>query len=328
MSEHEKWLVTGGAGYIGSHVADILLTAGKDIVIYDSLHNGLEARIEYLRNKHKKDVPLVVSDIRNFDIFKKTLEADSFKGIIHSAALKSVAESMEKPADYFEVNFHATKRILEFASVFDIRHFIFSSTAAVYGVSDNSYPIKEDDKQSPMSPYGESKRAAEIEVAKFHACAGNYGTSLRFFNVVGTAAFELIDNSVENLVPSVIRKLKNNDPPEIFGMDYSTPDGTCIRDYVDVRDIAIAHLLVCNSEFRLPFAMNVGTGRGISVKEVVEVICRTFSEVGLHFKEDNRRIGDPESLFADVSLIQKTLGFTSKFTFDSSIMSLTGNPKN
>jgi UDP-glucose 4-epimerase len=328
MSEHDKWLVTGGAGYIGSHIADVLLSAGKEVVIYDSMYHGLETRVDYLRKKHNKEVPLVVSDIRNFEAFKKTLESDLFQGIIHTAALKSVAESIEKPADYFEVNLYATKRILEIASLLNVHHFVFSSTAAVYGTSQRGYPIREDDIKNPMSPYGDSKRAAEIEVAKFHGIPGNYGTSLRFFNVVGTSAIELVDNSIENLVPIVIRKLMKNVTPAIFGIDYSTPDGTCIRDYVDVRDIATAHLAVCNSDFKLPFAMNVGTGRGISVREAIQVIHKSFGEELLHFKEEGRRKGDPESLFADASLIQKTLGFSSEYTFESSIMSLTGRSGN
>ena len=328
MSEDDKWLITGGAGYIGSHIADLLLSAGKEVVIYDSLYHGLESRIDFLRKKHDKEVPHIISDIRNFQVFKKTLEKDSFRGIIHTAALKSVAESIEKPLEYFEVNLHATKRILEIATMLNVRRFVFSSTAAVYGPSTHSYPIKENDRQSPISPYGESKRAAELEVARFHAIPGNYGTSLRFFNVVGTGPIELIDHSTENLVPIVVRNLLNNVPPTVFGMDYSTPDGTCIRDYVDVRDIAAAHLSVCNSESRLPLAMNVGTGRGISVREAIEVICSSFGNGRVPLKEENRRKGDPESLFADVSLIQKTLGFTTKHTFESSIMSLTGQSGN
>jgi UDP-glucose 4-epimerase len=323
MSGHDKWLVTGGAGYIGSHIADVLLSAGKEVVIYDSMYHGLETRVDYLRRKHNKEIPLVISDIRNYETFKKTLESDVFQGIIHTAALKSVAESIEKPTDYFEVNLHATKKILEIASLLNVHHFVFSSTAAVYGPSQHGYPIGEGDIKNPISPYGESKRAAEIEVAKFHGISGNYGTTLRFFNVVGTTAIELVDNSIENLVPIVIRKLMINEPPVIFGTDYSTPDGTCIRDYVDVRDVATAHLAACYSDIKLPLAMNVGTGRGISVREAIQVIYKSFGEELLYFKEEGRRNGDPESVFADVSLIKKTLGFSSEYTFESSIMSLT-----
>ena len=194
----QTWLLTGGAGYIGSHVADEFLASGKDVVIYDSLYQGLESRIEYLRKKYNKEIPLIVADIRDTDTFTKTLEQYQPYGIVHTAALKAVGESMEKPDEYFEVNFHATTKMLEIITSHNIHHFIFSSTAAVYGAPDHSNPIKEDDEKYPISPYGASKLAAEGEVNKFLSKPGNHGTSLRFFNVVGTAAPELLDNSVEN----------------------------------------------------------------------------------------------------------------------------------
>jgi UDP-glucose 4-epimerase len=246
----QTWLLTGGAGYIGSHVADEFLASGKDVVIYDSLYQGLESRIEYLRKKYKKEIPLIIADIRDTSKFNEVLATYKPYGIVHTAALKAVGESMEKPDEYFEVNLHATTKMLALAAQHNIHYFIFSSTAAVYGAPDHSNPIKEDDPKNPISPYGASKLAAESEVNKFLTTPGNHGTSLRFFNVVGTAAPELIDNSVENLVPIVINKLKAGQPPVIYGTDYPTPDGTCVRDYVDVRDIARAHLAAADFEGR------------------------------------------------------------------------------
>jgi UDP-glucose 4-epimerase len=205
----QVWLLTGGAGYIGSHVADAFLASGKDVVIYDSLYQGLESRIEYLRKKYNKEIPLIVADIRDTAQFEEVLTTYKPYGIVHTAALKAVGESMEKPDEYMEVNFHATTKMLEIIANHKISHFIFSSTAAVYGAPDHSNPIKEDDEKNPISPYGASKLKAEAEVNKFLAIEGNHGTSLRFFNVVGAAAPELMDNSVENLVPIVINKLKS-----------------------------------------------------------------------------------------------------------------------
>ena len=318
----QTWLLTGGAGYIGSHVADEFLASGKDVVIYDSLYQGLESRIEYLRKKYKKEIPLIVADIRDTDTFTKTLEQYKPYGIVHTAALKAVGESMEKPDEYFEVNFHATTKMLELIAAHNIHNFIFSSTAAVYGAPDHSNPIKEVDEKNPISPYGASKLAAEGEVNKFLALPGNHGTSLRFFNVVGTAAPELLDNSVENLVPIVINKLKVGQPPVIYGTDYPTPDGTCIRDYVDVRDIARAHLAAADSTATLPLAMNVGTGRGGSVREVIKLVCAAADDSDVVAEEKERRAGDPAFLCADVSLINSAIGFSSKYSLEVSTGSL------
>ena len=318
----QTWLLTGGAGYIGSHVADAFLASGKDVVIYDSLYQGLESRIEYLRKKYNKEIPLIVADIRDTAKFDEVLTTYKPYGIVHTAALKAVGESMEKPDEYFEVNFHATTKMLELISKHGIKNFIFSSTAAVYGAPDHSNPIKEDDPKNPISPYGASKLAAEGEVNKFLAIQGNHGTSLRFFNVVGTAAPELLDNSVENLVPIVINKLKAGQPPVIYGTDYPTPDGTCIRDYVDVRDIAGAHLAAADSTAVLPLAMNVGTGRGGSVREVIKLVCEAAGRNDVVASEQERRAGDPAFLCADVSLIKSAIGFSSKYSLEASTESL------
>ena len=318
----QKWLLTGGAGYIGSHVADAFLASGKDVIIYDSLYQGLESRIEYLRKKYNKEIPLIVADIRDTAKFDEVLTTYKPYGVVHTAALKAVGESMEKPDEYFEVNFHATTKILELISKHGIKNFIFSSTAAVYGAPDHSNPIKEDDPKNPISPYGASKLAAEGEVNRFLAIPGNHGTSLRFFNVVGTAAPELMDNSVENLVPIVINKLKEGEPPVIYGADYPTPDGTCIRDYVDVRDIARAHLVAADVNTTLPLAMNVGTGRGGSVREVIKLVCEADGRNDVLPSVESRRAGDPAFLCADVSLIYKGIRFKSAFDLESSVKSL------
>ena len=318
----QVWLLTGGAGYIGSHVADAFLASGKDVVIYDSLYQGLESRIEFLRKKYNKEIPLIVADIRDTAKFDEALTTYKPYGIIHTAALKAVGESMEKPDEYFEVNLHATTKMLELVSRHGIKNFIFSSTAAVYGAPDHSNPIKEDDSKNPISPYGASKLAAEGEVNMFLAIPGNHGTSLRFFNVVGTAAPELMDNSVENLVPIVINKLKAGQPPVIYGTDYPTPDGTCIRDYVDVRVIAGAHLAAANFEGVLPLALNVGTGIGGSVREVIKLVSEAAGRSDVVAVEEGRRAGDPAFLCADVKLISNSIGFKTTHWLEASAKSL------
>jgi UDP-glucose 4-epimerase len=318
----QTWLITGGAGYIGSHIADLFLDNNKEVVIYDSLYQGLESRIEYLRKKHGKEIPLIVADIRDTVKFEEALATYKPHGVIHTAALKAVGESMEKPDEYFEVNHAATATMLELLTKHEIHNFIFSSTAAVYGSPDHSNPIKEDDPKNPISPYGASKLAAEDEVNSYLALPGNRGTSLRFFNVVGTAAPELMDNSVENLVPIVINKLRAGEAPVIYGTDYPTPDGTCIRDYVDVRDVANAHLLSANAEKELPLVMNVGTGKGASVREVIALVNRAYGLIEIEGLESERRTGDPAVLHAKTSVINLTLKFMPKYSLESSVESL------
>jgi UDP-glucose 4-epimerase len=315
------WLITGGTGYVGSHVVDLFLANNKKVIIYDSLHQGLESRIEYLQKKHKIQIPLIVADIRDTVKFEAALTAYKPHGVIHTAALKAVGESMEKPDEYFDVNFHATITILELLKKHIIHNFIFSSTAAVYGSPEHSNPCKEDDPKNPVSPYGASKLAAEAEVNKFLAIPGNQGTSLRFFNVIGTAAPELMDNSVENLVPIVINKLKVGQQPVTFGTDYPTPDGTCIRDYVDVRDVASAHLAAAESG-TLPTVMNVGTGRAASVREVIKLVCDSAGLNNVIPIETDRRSGDPASLCADVGLINRAIGFVAQYSIEASVKSL------
>jgi UDP-glucose 4-epimerase len=321
----QTWLITGGAGYIGSHIADLFLANNKNVVIYDSLVQGVEARIDYLRKKHSIEIPLIIADIRDTAKFEEVLAIYNPYGVIHTAALKSVGESMEKPDQYFEFNLHATSKILKALHKCGVKNFIFSSTAAIYGSPDHTYPIKEDAPKNPISPYGASKLAAEEEVNDFLAIPGNIGTSLRFFNVVGAAAPELLDNSVENLVPIVIGKIKSGQSPVIFGTDYPTPDGTCIRDYVDVRDVARAHLIAANSSI-LPRAMNVGTGRGVSVREVIKLVCEAAELDNFIVTEAQRRAGDPAFLCADVTLIKKAIEFESQSSIEESAKSLfTGN---
>ena len=318
----ETWLLTGGAGYIGSHIADEFIRAGKSVVIYDSLYQGLESRIQYLRTKHKTDIPLIKADIRDYNEIEGVIRKYNINGIVHTAALKAVGESMEKPDEYFEVNLTATNELIDIARRNNVKKFIFSSTAAVYGSPDTMEPCLEDGPKAPISPYGDSKYQAEAKVTAFISTPGNHGTSLRFFNVVGTAAPELIDNSVENLVPIVLGKLNKNQSPEIFGTDYPTPDGTCIRDYVDVRDIARAHLAAADATGQLPPALNIGTGRGASVREVIDLVLKAINKTDTQVIESPRRAGDPAFLCADINLAKTSMGFTSKYSLEESVRSL------
>jgi len=318
----ETWLLTGGAGYIGSHIADEFIRSGKNVVIYDSLHQGLESRIEYLRTKHGVKIPFIVADIRDYNEIENAIRTYKIDGIVHTAALKAVGESMEKRDEYFEVNLDATTELLAIAQRNGVKKFIFSSTAAVYGSPESSHPCAEEDPKKPISPYGDSKYQAESRVTEFINAAGNSGTSLRFFNVVGASSSELMDNSVTNLVPIAINQLRKNESPTIFGTDYPTPDGTCIRDYVDVRDIARAHLAAASSTTKLPPAMNIGTGRGASVREVINLVLEATKKTDIKVVEKDRRSGDPALLCANVSLAKTAMGFTAQYSLEESVHSL------
>ena len=318
----ETWLLTGGAGYIGTHIADEFISAGKSVVIVDSLYQGLESRITFLRAKHGAEIPFIKCDIRDYNEIENAIREQQIDGIVHTAALKAVGESMEKPDEYFQVNLDATKELIEIAKRNGVKKFIFSSTAAVYGSPDSMEPCKEDGPKAPISPYGDSKYQAESSVTAFINEPGNHGTSLRFFNVVGTAAPELIDNSVENLVPIVLGKLNKGEAPVIFGTDYPTTDGTCVRDYVDVRDIARAHLAAANATTKLPPAMNIGTGRGASVREIIKLVLDATNKSDTAVIENPRRAGDPAFLCADVTLAKSAMGFQSQYSLEASIRSL------
>jgi UDP-glucose 4-epimerase len=318
----ERWLLTGGAGYIGAHIADEFIRAGKSVVIYDSLYQGLEHRIQYLRTKHNIDIPLINADIRDYNEIEGVIRKYKIDGIVHTAALKAVGESMEKPDEYFEVNLTATTELIDIAKRNNVKKFIFSSTAAVYGSPDSMNPCKEDGPKAPISPYGDSKYQAESKVTAFINIPDNHGTSLRFFNVVGTASPELLDNSVENLVPIVLGKLNAGKAPEIFGTDYPTTDGTCIRDYVDVRDIARAHLAAADATRPLPSALNIGTGRGASVREIIKLVLEATNKSDTQVIESPRRAGDPAFLCADINLAKTSMGFTSRYSLEESIRSL------
>ncbi len=318
----ETWLITGGAGYIGTHIADLFIADGKDVVLLDSLYQGLESRVEYLRKKHNTSIPLEVIDVRDYTAVENILQKNKFAGIVHTAALKAVGESVEKPDEYKEVNFTATTELLKLAQKHGIKKFLFSSTAAVYGSPDTMEPCKENGPLAPISPYGSTKLDAESKVTEFINTPGNSGTSLRFFNVVGTASQELLDNSVENLVPIVLGKLNEGEAPVIFGTDYPTEDGTCVRDYVDVRDIAQAHLVAANATGAIPPIINVGTGRGASVREIINLVLDAVNKSDTEVIEAPRRAGDPAFLCANVDLAATELGFKSKYSLEESIRSL------
>ncbi len=299
------WLITGGAGYIGSHVVRALSAAGHSTVVFDDLSTGKKSRVP-------SGLPLVVGSILDGDLVASTIREHGISGVVHLAAKKSVTESVENPELYELTNVVGSETVLAAAHGCGVKYFVNSSSASVYGESGIAR-VSESDVAIPASPYGATKLAAEGIVDRYRAL-GMATCSLRYFNVAGSVAVELRDDSVANLFPIILRNIEENERPKIFGSDYETPDGTCLRDYVHVRDIADAHVIAAEMLMsgELPAVINIGTGKGSSVLEVVRTLLDlTGSSLEPEFVK--RRAGDIGELVADVSLARKVLGvnFTS-----------------
>ena len=303
-----KWIVTGGAGYIGRHLVRAMQAENKELIVIDSLVSGIKESIP-------DGTPLYRGDISNNGFIRDIVESNEIDGVINLAGLKSVEESIGNPELYNRINHLAVENLLKICIENNINYFIQSSSASVYGNSSDGY-VSENSRLNPISPYGESKLLAE-NVLKNHIEAGNIqGTNLRYFNVVGTQDFDLRDRSTSNLFPKVLTAISKNEAPIIYGDDYDTPDGTCVRDYVHVEDIARAHILAMNqiSKKSLPLAINIGTGIGHSVREVMNGLLKANNSE-LSPVVESRREGDPVLLAANVELAFQEIGFKATKTF-------------
>ena len=308
------WLVAGGAGYIGSHVVKTMLDQSYEVLVVDNLLSGLIGRLDS-RSKFVK------GDICDHNFILGLLREFKVKGIINLAALKSVEESRLFPEEYERVNHLGVRNLIECSISSRVNFFVQSSSAAVYGNSKSRF-VDESSSLLPISPYGQTKVAAESEINRFVSDGHGRGVSLRYFNVLGSAEYKLRDNSNKNIVPMVLANLDAGIPPVIFGADYATKDGTCIRDYVHVSDVARAHLLAVAALERgtLPSAVNIGTGTGYSVREVIdEIITQRMST--LKPEISGRREGDPEELVAEVDLAREVLGFIAEMGLSEMIRS-------
>lgn len=307
-----KLLVVGGAGYIGSHTVRQLLKAGHEVVVLDNLSSGHAEALP-------AGVTLVKADLLNALDVKNALEAHKPDAVIHFAALIEVGESMRAPARYYRNNVVGSLNLLQ--AIVDTRKvpLVFSSTAAVYGTTDN-VPIPEDAAMQPESVYGETKLMTERMIHAFHTAHGLPYTILRYFNVCGAAPEgdigEAHANKTHLIELACLTALGQRENMMIYGEDYPTPDGTCIRDYIHVSDLADAHVLAVEALHggeTDAATYNVGVGHGFSVKEVLDAVD---SVVGTPLSRivTDRRAGDPPRLVADASKIVNELGFTPKFT--------------
>lgn len=302
-------LVCGGAGYIGSHMVAYLLEQGKEVVVVDSLETGHKESV--------KDVKLYTGDLRNKEFLNKVFDENKIDAVIDFAAYSLVGESMVEPLKYFNNNVYGTISLLEVMKEHNVKNIVFSSTAATYGEAEKT-PIEEGDKTEPTNAYGESKLMVE-KVLKW--CDTAYGikhTILRYFNVAGAHVSGNIgeDHKTEtHLIPLVLQvALGKREKIMIFGDDFKTPDGTCIRDYIHVTDLAEAHALALDrlSKGGDSRTFNLGNGSGFSVKEVIEV-CRKVTGHEIPAEVTGRRAGDPAILIASSEKAVEELAWKPKF---------------
>jgi UDP-glucose 4-epimerase len=309
-------LVTGGAGYIGGHVVTRLRERGDAVVVVDNLSSGLLSRIG--------DVPHVNIDLSSsaaVTALRDVIRDYQVESVIHFAAKKSVSESAEIPLFYFEQNIVGLLNLLEALNDTAVSRFVFSSSAAVYG--DARGLVLEDAPTTPTSPYGDTKLMGETILNRVSAASAMKVASLRYFNVAGAASPALADTSVANLVPMVFERIREGQPPFIFGDDYDTPDGTCVRDYVHVVDLAEAHLAALDylaGTQQVSSVFNIGTGRGYSVKEVIDVV-RAKTGFDPEPIVAPRRAGDPAKIVADVTRARDVLKWEARLGLDEMVSS-------
>ncbi|MGW7466564.1 UDP-glucose 4-epimerase GalE [Streptomyces xantholiticus] len=302
------WLITGGAGYIGAHVAHAMTAAGERVVVLDDLSSGIPGRLP-------AGVPLVRGSVLDRDVVDGVLAGHAVTGVVHLAAKKQVGESVEQPLRYYRENVYGLTVLLEAVVAAGVRRFLFSSSAAVYGVPDTDL-VSESAACEPINPYGQTKLTGEWLVRAAGRAHGLSTACLRYFNVAGAAAPELADTGVFNIIPMFFDRITRGEAPRIFGADYPTPDGTCIRDYIHVADLADAHLAVARrlagTEAGKDLTVNIGRGVGVSVRELADVV----GEVTGHRFEpvvEPRRAGDAAKAVASVELITEELGWTASY---------------
>ena len=311
-----SWLVTGGAGYIGSHVVQAFLDAGITPVVIDDLSSGHADFVP-------KGVVFVQGTILDTDLVTRTLTENACEGVVHLAGFKYAGVSVSRPLHTYDQNVTGTVSLLRAMQSVGVHNYVFSSSASVYGTPDVDQ-VTEQTPTAPESPYGQTKLIGEWlagDIAKVDP-QWRY-TNLRYFNVVGSGSDALYDTSPHNLFPIVFDALLAGRTPKIFGDDYPTPDGTCVRDYIHVSDLADAHIAALkylDRDERKYDAFNVGTGEGTSVRQIVDEVKKV---TGLPFTEAvmARRAGDPPHLIGSPKRINEELGWHAKYDVEDIVKS-------
>ena len=302
------WLITGGAGYIGAHVVESTLASGRQVAVLDDLSTGIASRLS-------QDIPLTQISLQDISQLNRTFADNKITGVLHLAAKKRVGESVERPEYYWEENVGGLTNLLAAMKDHKVTNFVFSSSAAVYGqpVVPPGTLITEETPCIPINPYGATKLEGELLSQAMAASYGLKVAALRYFNVAGAGRPELGDQYIFNLVPIVFDALERGVQPVVFGDDYPTPDGSCIRDYVHVQDLADAHIAAMDFVEKSDpgfTAINIGTGSGASVLEILQMIQKVTG-ISIDPIVSQRREGDPAALVADVSFAKNVLGWQS-----------------
>lgn len=296
-----SWLVTGGAGYIGSHVVRALRDVDIAAVVIDNLDTGHRRFV-------RDDVPFVNGNILDTDLLVRTMGEHDVHGVIHLAGFKAAGVSVDIPLVAYTQNVTGTVSVLDAMARSGVDKMVFSSSAACYGTTDVDL-VTEALPPAPESPYGETKLIGEWLMRDQAVAAGLKHTSLRYFNVVGSGSEDLFDDSAHNLFPLIFNALLAGNTPKIYGDDYATPDGTCVRDYVHVADLAAAHAVAARhleNGVALEPVYNLGSGAGSSVKEIMDAV-RDVSGIDFDPEIIPRRPGDPARIVADGKLAARDL---------------------
>ena len=304
-----KILVTGGTGYIGSHTCVELLNAGYEVVVIDNFSNSKPEVVDKIKRITDKDIKFYEGDVRNYDLLDKIFSDNKIDGVIHFAGYKAVGESVKKPLMYYENNLESTINLLNIMYKYNCKLFVFSSSATVYGEQETPKYVETMERRKQSNPYGRTKSMIEQILEDLYVSDNSWNiTLLRYFNPVGSHESGLLGDDPEgipnNLMPYILRVSTHQlEKLTVFGNDYDTKDGTCIRDYIHVVDLAKGHLKALdhakNNKSNL-YVYNLGSGKGISVQEMVD----TFEKVNnlkLNYVYGDRRSGDLPEYYADAT---------------------------
>lgn len=304
-------LVLGGAGYIGSHTVYALIEKGEDVVIVDNLQTGFKELIH-------PDAKFYQGDLRDKDFLNHVFDQEEIQGVIHFAANSLVGVSMQEPLEYYNNNVYGMICLLEVMQKHHVKHIVFSSTAATYG-EPKHIPIVEEDETNPTNPYGETKLAMEKMMKWCDQAYGITWVALRYFNACGAHENGIIGelhNPETHLIPLILQvPLKQRESIYVFGDDYETKDGTCIRDYIHVNDLADAHIRALQYLYdgNPSDVFNLGNGEGYSVLEIINA-AKEVTQLPIQVTMDKRRAGDPAKLVADNSKAKRLLGWQPRYT--------------
>ncbi|MEP7089724.1 MAG: UDP-glucose 4-epimerase GalE [Nocardioidaceae bacterium] len=309
------WLVTGGAGYIGAHVVRAFGESGLDAVVVDDLSSGHRRFVP-------EGVPFVEGSILDTQLVVRTLNDHGVVGVVHVAGYKYAGVSVQRPLHTYDQNVTGTLSVLHAMQEAGVDKVVFSSSAATYGTPDTE-TVTEQTPVGPESPYGESKLIGEWLLRDQATATGLQHTSMRYFNVVGSGSTDVYDTSPHNLFPLVIEALLDGRTPRINGVDYPTPDGTCVRDYVHVADLAVSHVAAARAladGHRLEPVYNLGSGEGLSVRQIMDSMARV---TGIAFEPEisDRRPGDPARIVASGELAARDLSWEMRHTVDEMVAS-------